>query len=188
MRYKCVILDRDGVINHDSDSYIKSLEEWSPICGSISAIAELCKLGLTVCVATNQSAVARGLMTEESLLRIHEHLKTLVKDAGGCIKEIHYCPHHPQDNCTCRKPNSGMLENICTNLHFHPSEVLFVGDNHSDYECAKRFGCDFALVLTGKGARVEKLIDKNVSRFLNLQALVTSLRDQGIKDPALDSR
>ena len=109
---KLVILDRDGVINHDSDAYIKTPDEWRPIPGSIEAIARLSKAGLRVAVATNQSAIARGLLEPPTLAAIHSRMQRAVQDAGGRIDAVFFCPHGPDDGCDCRKPRPGMVLEI----------------------------------------------------------------------------
>ena len=106
---KLVILDRDGVINFDSDNYIKTVNEWQPIPGSIEAIAALSKAGFDICVATNQSGLARGYFTPETLAAMHDKMNSLVTEAGGHINLIEHCPHGPDDGCNCRKPLPGMI-------------------------------------------------------------------------------
>jgi len=114
---KLLILDRDGVINYDSDAYIKSVEEWIPLPGAIEAIAQLSKAGWTVAVATNQSGIARGYYDIATLDAMHARLRTLVAEQGGEVGLVVYCPHGPDEGCDCRKPKPGMLkpfQNITT--------------------------------------------------------------------------
>lgn len=152
--YDLVILDRDGVINHDSDAYIKTLEEWIPIEGSIDAIGRLCQAGIQVAVATNQSGLARGYYSTHTLQQMHDHLRQLVADAGGHIAHIAICPHGPDDDCLCRKPKPGMLWEILTHVTLPPgARVLMVGDKDVDLEAGIAAGCDVALVKTGKGTK-----------------------------------
>src|SRR5690606_4302045 len=106
---RVIILDRDGVINEDSDEYIKSPQEWIPIPGSLEAIARLHRAGWRVVVATNQSGVARGLFDIDTLMRIHEKMHRAVEEAGGRIEAVFFCPHGPDDACQCRKPRPGLL-------------------------------------------------------------------------------
>lgn len=113
---KLVILDRDGVINEDSDAFVKTLDEWVPIDGSIDAIARLCEHGFTVAIATNQSGIGRGLIAEDDLDAMHGHLLDLVREAGGDIATIAWCPHKPEDLCDCRKPQSGLFDQIANTL------------------------------------------------------------------------
>ncbi|TDO06655.1 MULTISPECIES: D-glycero-beta-D-manno-heptose 1,7-bisphosphate 7-phosphatase [Halomonas] len=154
---RLVILDRDGVINHDSDNYVKSLKEWTPYPSSITAIARLSRAGWTVAVATNQSGIARGYYDEEALKAIHARLHELVREAGGEIAHIAYCPHGPEDGCRCRKPLPGMLEEIRRALGMKNLESSWmVGDSQRDLKAGKIMGCRTVLVRTGKGLRTEQ--------------------------------
>ena len=123
-----LILDRDGVINYDSDYYIKSPDEWIPIPGSIDAIAQLTKANVKMVVATNQSGVNRGLYSEETLQKIHEKMLSMVEAAGGRIEKIYYCPHRPEEKCRCRKPNTGMIEDIMRDFKVKNSDIAHIND------------------------------------------------------------
>ncbi len=174
-KIKVVILDRDGVINHDSDAYIKSAEEWIPISGSLQAIADLNK-NFKVAIATNQSGIGRGYYDEEVLQQMHQKMSAMLSYKGGKIDLIEFCPHHPDDGCECRKPKTLMLENIAAYFDVDPREILFVGDSKSDYECAQSFDCNFALLLTGKGLKtLEKLAGKNILVEKSLAKLVEAI-------------
>jgi D-glycero-D-manno-heptose 1,7-bisphosphate phosphatase len=153
-----VILDRDGVINEDSDEYIKSLEEWHPIPGSIEAIARLSQHGFTVAVATNQSGLGRGLFTLDDLEAMHQHLCDMVENAGGHVAGIFYCPHTPAENCDCRKPKSGLIDAIEHELNMSARGAWFIGDNAKDLEAGSKKDCVPILVRTGKGKRTEEKI------------------------------
>lgn len=155
---KLVILDRDGVINEDSDAFVKSLDEWIPIDGSIDAIARLTEHGFTIAVATNQSGVGRGLFSEETLEAMHEHLLDLVHEAGGEIATIAYCPHKPDDYCDCRKPQSGLLDQIAHTLGSDLEGAFVVGDSLRDLQAGMARGCIPVLVRTGKGEKTEQKI------------------------------
>jgi D-glycero-D-manno-heptose 1,7-bisphosphate phosphatase len=154
-----VILDRDGVINHDSPDFVKSPEEWTPIPGSIEAIARLCAAGFSVAVATNQSGVARGLLDEDTLHRIHQKMTEAVRHAGGELACIVYCPHHPDAGCSCRKPQAGLLDIIARNLGVELGGVACIGDSERDLEAAVRAGARPILVLTGNGERTRAAWD-----------------------------
>ena len=157
---KLVILDRDGVINQDSDAYVKSADEWIPIDGSIEAIAKLYKAGFTVVVATNQSGLARGLFDLDDLEAMHAKLTQLVIDAGGELGAIFYCPHGPDDNCNCRKPKAGLIDAIEAEFDVSAGSAPLVGDSLRDLEAGLHKGCDPMLVLTGKGEKtLPKLAD-----------------------------
>nr|WP_314875326.1 D-glycero-beta-D-manno-heptose 1,7-bisphosphate 7-phosphatase [uncultured Pseudomonas sp.] len=150
---KLLILDRDGVINHDSDAYIKSLEEWIPIAGAIEAIAQLSKAGWTVAVATNQSGIARGYYSLQTLEAMHTRLRELVAEQGGELGLVVFCPHGPDEGCACRKPKPGMLEAIAAHYQAELPGVWFVGDSKGDLEAALAVGAQPVLVKTGKGER-----------------------------------
>lgn len=150
---KLLILDRDGVINHDSDAYIKTLDEWLPIDSSIAAIARLSRAGWTVAVATNQSGLARGYYDLATLDSMHARLRELVREQGGEVGLIVHCPHGPNDGCDCRKPKPGMLHQIAAHYGVSLSGVWFVGDSGSDLKAALAVDCQPVLVKTGKGER-----------------------------------
>lgn len=153
---RLVILDRDGVINHDSDAYIKTLGEWVPYPTAIQAIARLSQAGWTVAVATNQSGISRGYYDEATLAEMHGELHRLVSEAGGCIAHIAYCPHGPDDGCDCRKPLPGLLEQVREALRLDTlSGSWMVGDSLRDLQAGERMGCRSVLVRTGKGSRTE---------------------------------
>src|SRR5574337_550249 len=150
---KLVILDRDGVINYDSDAYIKSPAEWVPIPGSLAAIARLHRAGFAVTVATNQAGVARGLFDLAMLDAIHRRMQTAVAQAGGSLAGIFYCPHGPEDGCDCRKPQPGLLKTISEQLHVDLRGVPVIGDSLRDIEAAERVNARPILVLTGSGEK-----------------------------------
>lgn len=148
---RLVILDRDGVINYDSDAYIKSPEQWIPIPGSLEAIAKLHRAGFTVTVATNQAGVARGLFDLAALDAIHRKMQVVVGQAGGKLEGIFICPHAPWDNCDCRKPKPGLLKQIAQRFGVSLHGVPVVGDSLRDIEAAESVGARPLLVRTGKG-------------------------------------
>jgi D-glycero-D-manno-heptose 1,7-bisphosphate phosphatase len=150
---KLIILDRDGVINHDSDEFIKSPAEWIPIPGSLEAIARLNQAGYRVVVATNQSGVARGLFDVSALNAIHQKLHTAAHQVGADVDAIFYCPHAADDNCDCRKPKPGMLHTIATRFNTSLKGVPNVGDSLRDLQAGYGVGCVPYLVMTGKGGR-----------------------------------
>ncbi|MDR1935979.1 MAG: D-glycero-beta-D-manno-heptose 1,7-bisphosphate 7-phosphatase [Candidatus Accumulibacter sp.] len=148
---KLVILDRDGVINHDSDRFIKSPAEWKPIDGSLEAIARLTQAGYRVVVASNQSGIDRGIFDMDTLNTIHDKMHRAVKAAGGRIDAIFYCPHSSDSNCDCRKPKPGMFERIAGCFNTDLAEVPAVGDSLRDLQAAVAAGARPVLVLTGRG-------------------------------------
>ena len=152
---KLVILDRDGTINHDSDKYIKSPEEWRPIEGSLEAIARLTHAGYRIVVATNQSGIARGLFDTSTLIAIHETLQRAATQVGGRIDGFYFCPHAADSACDCRKPKPGMLLDIARRFNVQLSDVHMVGDALRDVEAASAAGARPVLVLTGKGKKTQ---------------------------------
>jgi D-glycero-D-manno-heptose 1,7-bisphosphate phosphatase len=176
-----VILDRDGVINHDSDDYIKSADEWLPIPGSLEAIARLNNAGVQVAVISNQSGIGRKLFNMDDLAAIHAKMHEMVREAGGHIEAVFFCPHLPDAGCNCRKPKAGMFEEASRRLRLALDQVCVVGDNLSDVVAARRVGAQPVLVRTGKGARVlKKSADKldGVPVFDDLAAATEWLLDE----------
>lgn len=148
---KLIILDRDGVINEDSDAYIKSPDEWQPLPGSLEAISRLHHAGYRIVVATNQSGLSRGLFDVETLNLIHKKMHSMVQEAGGLIEAVFFCPDLDQDS-PCRKPNPGMLLEIGRRLQCRLEGVPLVGDSSADIGAARLVNAQPFLVLTGKGA------------------------------------
>ena len=164
------------MINQDSDAYIKSLEEWIPIPGSIEAIAQLSKAGWTVAVATNQSGIARGYYPLATLEAMHARLRALVAAQGGEVGYIVHCPHGPDDGCDCRKPKPGMLRAIAEHYQVDLAGVWFVGDSKGDLEAALAVDAQPVLVKTGKGLKtLEKGVAQNTLIFDDLAAIARAL-------------
>ena len=176
---KLIVLDRDGVINHDSDAYIKSKEEWQPIDGSLEAIARLNHGGYTVVVASNQSGLARGYFDIEALAAMHKKMDEMLAKIGGQVDAIFYCPHGPDDGCACRKPKPGMLLEIGQRFNVPLKEVVFIGDSISDLKAASNANAKAMLVRTGKGVKAEKIVqaecDQSVPVYDDLAAAVTAI-------------
>jgi len=147
-----IILDRDGVINEDSDEFIKSPDEWQPLPGSMEAIAQLKNAGWQVVVATNQSGIARKLFDLDTLHAIHDKMHSLAQEYGGGIDAIFFCPHGPKDNCDCRKPLPGLFEQISKRLNTKLYNVPCIGDSLRDIKAAQAAGGQPILVRTGKGS------------------------------------
>ncbi len=178
---KIVILDRDGVINEDSGDFIKSVDEWQAIPGSLEAIAELGDAGFRVAVVTNQSGIARGLLTEGDLRAIHARMGAAVEQAGGHLAAVYYCPHHPEDGCECRKPRTGMLRKLSRDLECSLVGAPFIGDRLSDMLAAEGVGARPILVRTGSGMTTERLLtDRSVAVFADLREAARALiRESG---------
>ena len=150
---KLAILDRDGVINFDSDQYIKSPAEWRPIPGSIEAIARMSQSGYRIAVATNQSGIGRGLFDMATLNAINDKMMEMVFRQGGRIDALFFCPHTAVEACSCRKPRTGMLEEIAARFHTELKGVPSIGDSLKDLQAAEAVGAQPILVLTGKGKK-----------------------------------
>jgi len=162
---KLIILDRDGVVNEDSDDYIKSPDEFVPIAGSLAAIARLKQAGYTVVVATNQSGVARRLFDIGTLNAIHEKLQRELARYGASLDGIFFCPHGPEDGCECRKPKAGLLREIATRFQVDLDCVPSIGDSLRDIEAAREVGATPILVKTGKGQRT---LDKHAAELRDI--------------------
>jgi D-glycero-D-manno-heptose 1,7-bisphosphate phosphatase len=148
-----VVLDRDGVINEDSDDYIRSADEWRPVPGSLEAIGRLAAAGWQVVVFTNQSGLARGLFDRAALDAIHVRMLAAVAGHGGRLSGVYVCPHGPDDDCLCRKPRPGLLHKIAQDLQMDLRAVPVIGDSLRDLQAALAVGARPILVLTGKGHR-----------------------------------
>lgn len=174
---KLVILDRDGVINHDSASYIKSPEEWKPIPGSLEAIARLNQAGYHVVVATNQSGVGRGLFEMATLNAIHDKMHRALGQVGGRVDAIFFCPHAQDAGCNCRKPKPGLLEEIARRFNVTLEGVPSIGDSLRDLEASAAVGAQPILVLTGKGGttRDEGKLPAGTRVFADLAAAVKAI-------------
>jgi len=168
-----VILDRDGVLNRDRDDFVCSLADWSPIPGSLEAVARLSRAGFRVVVVTNQSGLARGLISQSDLDAIHARLRAQVEALGGAIDGLLFCPHSPDEGCACRKPLTGLVEKAARTLGFEPREALVVGDRRSDAELGLALGARAVLVETGKDLPVESdPLWERVGRAPDLATLV----------------
>ena len=174
---KLIVLDRDGVINHDSAAYIKSPAEWRPIAGSLSAIARLNQAGFHVVVATNQSGIGRGFFDMATLNAIHSRMHEALAQAGARVDAIFFCPHTEEDRCRCRKPRAGMLENIAHRFNTSLAGVPLVGDSQRDLEAATAVGATLMMVLTGNGKKTERAGHSPAGTlvYANLAAAVDSL-------------
>ena len=158
---KLIILDRDGVINKDSADYIKSVDEWLPINGSINAIVKLKQAGFKVAIATNQSGVGRGYYSESILSAMHKKLADLLAVFNVAVDYVAYCPHLPDANCACRKPRPGLLSEISEALSVDLCGAIMVGDSLRDLQAGITLGCQPVLVLTGKGQATLKQLKNN---------------------------
>lgn len=185
---KFVILDRDGVINQDSDDFIRSPEEWLPIPGSLEAIARLCRAEYRVVVVTNQSGLARGYYDMETLTAIHARMLQLLGEKGGKIEGIFFCPHGPDEGCRCRKPAPGLFEELALRTGEDLRGVPAVGDSLRDLVAAARVGALPVLVKTGKGRETLKRLGEDpdlrqlphIPVYKGLAAFVDELLEGGL--------
>ena len=183
---KLIILDRDGVINFDSEAFIKSPGEWMPIPGALEAIARLNQAGYRVVVATNQSGLARGLLTMPTLNAIHQKMHHEAQLAGADIDAIFFCPHMEDDNCDCRKPKPGMMHAIAERFEISLKGVPAIGDSLRDLQAGFVVGCTPYLVLTGKGAKTQQKggLPPGTQIFPDLAAVVDHLLRAAPEIPA----
>lgn len=173
-----MILDRDGVINQDSRGFVKSVDEWLPLDGSIAAIARLSAAGFTVAVASNQSGLARGLFDNAALLKMHQKLQGLVAADGGRVDRIVVCPHGSDDTCACRKPKPGLLLDLGRHYGVSLAGVPVIGDSLRDLQAAAAAGARPILVRTGNGTRTERKLPlelNTIDVFDDLAAVATAL-------------
>jgi len=172
-----LILDRDGVINKDSAEFVKSPGEWLPLPGSIGAIARLSRAGYTVTVASNQSGLARGLFGRNALRAMHRKLRKLVTAEGGRVDRIVVCPHGPDDNCNCRKPNPGLLTRLARHYNTTLDGVPVVGDSLRDLQAAASAGATPVLVRTGNGAKTSRKLPAGLRRVRTYDDLAAFAAD-----------
>lgn len=176
---KLIILDRDGVINYDSDQFIKSPEEWKPIPGSLEAIARLNQWGWRVVVASNQSGIGRGLFGMDTLNAINDKMVKNLAQVGGRLDAIFFCPHAADSTCDCRKPKPGMFRQIAERFNVDLTGMPTVGDSLRDVQAGLAAGCRPYLVLTGKGqkTRVDPALPAGTEIYPDLATLVADLLD-----------
>ncbi|MDY0014038.1 MAG: D-glycero-beta-D-manno-heptose 1,7-bisphosphate 7-phosphatase [Rhodocyclaceae bacterium] len=176
---KLIILDRDGVINYDSDQFIKSPEEWKPIPGSLEAIARLNQWGWRVVVASNQSGIGRGLFGMDTLNAINDKMVKSLAQVGGRLDAIFFCPHAADSTCDCRKPKPGMFRQIAERFNVDLTGMPTVGDSLRDVQAGLAAGCKPYLVLTGKGqkTRADPALPAGTEIYPDLATLVADLLD-----------
>jgi D-glycero-D-manno-heptose 1,7-bisphosphate phosphatase len=174
---KLIILDRDGVINHDSPDFIKSPAEWHAIPGSLEAIARLNQAGYRVVVASNQSGIAREFFDMTILNAIHQKMHMLAQQVGATIDAVFFCPHAAADSCDCRKPKPGMFDEIAKRYQVSLKGVPTVGDSLRDLQAGYERGCVPFLVLTGKGEKTNSTggLPPGTLVFADLAAMVSHL-------------
>lgn len=169
---KLIILDRDGVINRNKPDYVRTPDEWIPLEGSVAAMASLHKHGYRIAIASNQSAVGRGIMSVEELMKVHTKMRDILSVSHVPIDGLFFCPHPPGAGCVCRKPQPGLLNDIAARYHRSLDGVLFVGDTLRDVQAAVAAGAQPVLVRTGLGAHEVKKAPPEVPVYENLAAVV----------------
>jgi len=169
---QAVLLDRDGVINFDSPDYILTPEQWRPIPGSLEAIARLHAAGIVVAIISNQSALARGYLDQQTFNAIHAKMMLAIEQAGGFISHVAYCPHGPDDLCRCRKPEPGMVVDTLSALKVGADQALFIGDSVRDVGAADAAGVRALLVQSGYGDAASIL-----DRSCQIQPLINAYAD-----------
>ena len=174
---KLIVLDRDGVINYDSDQFIKSPDEWRPIPGSLEAISRLNHAGFRVVVATNQSGLGRGLFDMATLIAINDKMHKALAHLGGRIDALFYCPHTADSACECRKPKPGMFTEIGNRFGVDMTGVPCVGDSVRDLQAAAAIEAQPILVLSGKGEKTlrDGVFPANTVIFPDLAFVATAL-------------
>ena len=172
---KLIILDRDGVINEDSDDYIKSPDEWIPIAGSLEAIGALSQNGFKVIIITNQSGIGRKIFSIEMLNAIHKKMSINLAQYGGVIDGIFFCPCAPEENCNCRKPKSGLYNEVSDRLQISLENVFCVGDKITDIQAAQNARAKPILVKTGKENDDSGNIPKNIPIYDDLLSFVNKI-------------
>ena len=172
---KLIILDRDGVINEDSDDYIKSPDEWIPIAGSLEALGKLSQNGFKVIIITNQSGIGRKIFSIEMLNAIHKKMSINLAQYGGVIDGIFFCPCAPEENCNCRKPKSGLYNEVSDRLQISLENVFCVGDKITDIQAAQNARAKPILVKTGKENNDSGNIPKNIPIYDDLLSFVNKI-------------
>jgi D-glycero-D-manno-heptose 1,7-bisphosphate phosphatase len=171
-----IILGRDGVINQNSNGYIMSPEDWEPIDGSLEAIARLNQAGYRVVVMTNQPGITDGTLTTETLNRIHSKMRRMLSQAGGKIEAILFCPHEPNEKCSCQETENGSFSELSHRLRINLKGVPAVGDSLREIKAAQAAGANPILVKTGNGAQaLTDGIDFNIPVYDDLASTVTAL-------------
>lgn len=158
---RMIVVDRDGVINHDRKDYVKSPEEWYPLPGSLEALGKLTRAGYEIAIASNQSGIGRGLYSADAVHAVHKKLRREGGRHGARIAGFYVCPHAPLADCDCRKPRPGLLQAIARDFDLKPDRLTFIGDTGRDLAAARNVGARGLLVLTGQGART--LVDERAA-------------------------
>jgi len=184
MRPEAVLLDRDGVINLDSPDYILTPEQWLPVPGSLDAIARLTRAGIRIAIVSNQSALGRGTISQDSFNAIHAKMMLAIEQSGGFISHVSYCPHAPDEACSCRKPKPGMVIDSLAACHATADTAIMIGDSLRDMQAAHAAGVAGILVQSGYGdadaiLQASRQLMPNISAYADLACAVDSILDAG---------
>jgi D-glycero-D-manno-heptose 1,7-bisphosphate phosphatase len=175
---QAIFLDRDGVINRERADYVKQWSEFEFLPGVLSALRALAALDLPILVVSNQSAIGRGLVSQQGVDDIHWRARTVIEEAGGRIDEFLVCPHRPDDGCACRKPRPGLLLRAAKSYNLTMADCFFVGDALTDFLAAQAAGCRALLVKSGRqGTQLHDLLlaHQGVPIVPNLEAAARHL-------------
>jgi len=146
-----IFLDRDGVINENRVDYVKSWSEFRFLPGSREAIAKLTQAGHRIVVCTNQAGVAHGAVSVDTVHEIHRRMVAAIREMGGKIEKVYFCPHGKEEDCPCRKPRPGMLLRARDELGLDMHDALFIGDSITDIQAGLAASIHTILVLSGLG-------------------------------------
>ncbi len=150
---RAVFVDRDGVICRNREGYVKRWDEFHFLPGALDALVRLARTDLRIVVVTNQSAINRGLVSTEAVESIHARMVGIVEASGGRVDGVFYCPHRPDEGCSCRKPRPGLLLQAAERMALDLKMSYLIGDAESDMQAGRIVGCRRFLVLTGRGRR-----------------------------------
>lgn len=152
---RLVIMGRDGILNVYREDHVKSPDEWEPVPGALEAVARLNHAGWHAVVATNQSGIGRGMIDMASVNAVHLHMMQRLREAGGRLDAVFFCPHTPEENCDCRKPKPGLMRQIALRYGIDLRTVPMVCDTLRDLLAARAAGCEPHLVMSGRAANLD---------------------------------
>jgi D-glycero-D-manno-heptose 1,7-bisphosphate phosphatase len=153
---KLIILGRDGILNEYRDDHVKAPAEWVPVPGALEAVSRLNHAGWHAVVATNQAGIGRGMIDMASVNLIHAHMNKLMQAQGARLDAVFFCPHTPEDQCECRKPQPGMMREIGRRYGIDLHQVPVAADTLRDLQAAHAAGCEPHLVRTGRAAGLDE--------------------------------
>lgn len=152
-----VFIDRDGTLIHEAH-YLRRIKDVKLFAHAVAAMKLLAGAGFKLVMVTNQSGIGRGYLTEEKLHQIHSYLEKLLARRGVKFDAIYYCPHHPEKECACRKPKTGMVKRAAKELNIDLKRSYTIGDHKGDFLLGQNMGGTGIFVLTGHGREEHKKI------------------------------